>query len=116
MEKPPLHHIKTAILNNQKLTTMASYVTRVELYGSPAEGVYGKLHIAMKANGFGRSFLDKGKRFDLPHAMYLLSDGFSTIRTVELARAAASTVWVDFAVLVTETTTRFEYHNLRETK
>ena len=95
---------------------MASFVTSVELYGTPSEEVYKNLHIAMKEKGFSRSFMDNGSRYDLPHSMYLLAGGISATQTVAIAKEAADTVWKDFSVHVTETVVRMEYYNLRLTK
>ncbi len=93
---------------------MSNFIVRVELYGTPAEGVYANLHTAMKTKGFSRTFTDNGKTYSLPHAMYLLPNSNSaTVNVVDLAKQAASTVWKDFAVLVTRTEVRFEYFGLK---
>lgn len=93
---------------------MPKFTTRVELYGSPSESVYTKLHFAMKEKGFSRAITDNGKSYQLPHAEHVLSKQATTLEIVELAKQVASTVWKDFCVLVTNTEVRWEYFNLKK--
>ncbi len=93
---------------------MSNFIVRVELYGTPSEAVYDKLHAAMSQKGFSRTFIDGNKTVQLPTATYaMFNKNDSTTQIVEFAKQAAATIWVDFAVLCTRTEVRFEYHNLR---
>ena len=95
---------------------MATYITRVELYGSPTGEVYNDLHSAMQSKSFTRKINDNGKIFELPHAEYALSSDLTTVQVLEAAKLATNTVWKDFAVFVTQTQVRWEYYNLKPSK
>jgi hypothetical protein len=96
---------------------MATFITRVELYGSPSEDVYTRLHRAMSTAGFTRTFTDSSKKYEFPHAMYgMFNSTEPTTRVLELARQATAPIWRDFGVLVTKTEVRFEHYNLIEVK
>lgn len=114
---PHLFGVDEAYFIKTKTKFMANFITRVELYGTPAENVYTTLHAAMIKNGFSRSFTEGGKSYDLPHAMYCLFKSSNTTTAVlELAKKAAATAWKDFSVLVTQTDVRFEHYNLKLSK
>lgn len=93
---------------------MSNFIVRVELYGSPSYAVYNNLHAAMERTGFSRTFIDHGKTYNFPHAVYgLFNSSDTTTDVLEATRRAAATIWADFAVLVTQTNERFEYYNLK---
>jgi hypothetical protein len=82
---------------------MASYIVRVELYGSPSEQDYARLHSAMAAKGGSRTItLDGGEEYHLPPAEYLFNtnDDIDTVWTK--ANSAASSVWNQHGILVTK--------------
>jgi hypothetical protein len=85
---------------------MPSFTTRVELRGSPSFSDYEQLHSAMAAKGFGCTVEIGGKIWKLPHAEYDISANATAEQIREQARAATSTVWKDFLILVTEVQSR----------
>ncbi|MDC9593006.1 DUF2622 domain-containing protein [Xenorhabdus sp. IM139775] len=66
---------------------MASYLIRVELYGTGLEG-YDKLHKRMTANQFSQSIrFPNGKWHRLPSGTYI---GYSTMESIQLAEKIKS--------------------------
>ena len=96
---------------------MSYFIVRVELYGTPSEDVYNRLHNAMEQKGFSRTFTEGNQKLQFPHAVYcLFQSNLPTTQVVELAKQAAATAWKDFAVLVASTEVRWEYYNLKPAK
>lgn len=93
---------------------MSRFTTRIELLGTPDAATYEKLHNAMAAKDFKRTFTDNGKTFETPHAEYVSWHTVTTSVVVDLARQAAATVWKDFRIMTTSTEVRWEYYNLKQ--
>jgi hypothetical protein len=94
---------------------MSNFTVRVELYGSPSEDIYTKLHAGMAANGFFRSFSQNGTNYSMPHATYIFFNGTSTAPILKAAiSGATASTWKDFAILVTETTSALGIYNLKK--
>jgi hypothetical protein len=95
---------------------MANFTTRVELYGTPSRDDYDRLHKAMEKEGFTRTIRYEGETtvWQLPHAEYNRSSDASTDSIRDSAKKAASTVWADFAVLVTKAAGPRSIYNLKE--
>lgn len=74
---------------------MATFMTRVELKGSPSAKTYEDLHEAMKGAGFTRTIVGKNGTYHLSHAEYRFDDGQQdnpSAAIMGIARAAARTV------------------------
>lgn len=83
---------------------MATFITRVELYGSPTWQHYENLHAQMERRGFTRTIKsDDGTVYDLPSAMYHRIASSTKASILEDAKTAANAVWSDNGVIVSET-------------
>jgi hypothetical protein len=97
---------------------MAKFTTRVELYEKSTDKVkpdYEALHAAMEKKGFTRTISWEGEKetYWMPHAEYNYTKDATKDEVKDLAVQAASTVWKDFGVLVTEAAGARAKHNLK---
>jgi hypothetical protein len=84
---------------------MATFITRVELYGKASWEHYEKLHAEMERLGFTRTINGAdGTVYDLPSAMYYRKANATKSTVLNDARAAANSIWTDNGVIVSETT------------
>jgi len=82
---------------------LETFLVRVELHGSPTSKDYDKLHAKMEAKGFSRTITgSSGTEYHLPHAEYELEGDFTKSEVLQKAKDAASQVWSDFGVMVTQ--------------
>ncbi len=96
---------------------MSRFTTRVELYGTPSAEVYEKLHLAMERKGFSRKINPNGlKWFWLPNAEYSKEGSETAKQVLDSANVAATSVWKEFGILVTQTEVGRESYNLKEVK
>lgn len=91
------------------------FTTRVELYGDPSYETYKSLHAEMESKGFSRQIKFDKITYWLPNAEYTISKSDATQHQIkDLAVEAASKVWKDFGVLVTQTEVDRGYYNLKK--
>lgn len=82
---------------------MASFITRVELYGNASWQHYENLHAQMERRGFTRTIeSNDGTVYDLPNATYYRIATASRGEVLGDAKAAANAVWSDNGVIVSE--------------
>ncbi len=92
----------------------SSFLVRVELYGSPSEAHYQRLHSLMSKLGFSRTIRgDDGRVYDLPSATYYLESSYDATQVRTSVRLPVASVWRNSAVLVSRTTTNC-WSGLRE--
>lgn len=79
---------------------MASYIVRIELFGSPSWNVYNQLHKAMELRGFARTIKVKtGEVFEMPSATYYRETTADLDSVDTDAKNAANSVWSDNGTL-----------------
>lgn len=82
---------------------MFSYLIRVELFGNASWLVYQQLHEKLERLGYKRTIVSSdGLIYDLPTATYYKHCPLALAQIVSEAKLAASTVWADSSVLVSE--------------
>lgn len=94
---------------------MAYFTVRVELHDATSEKDYETLHIEMGKSGFGRTIqLDEASPiYHLPHAEYSIINENTAEAILELAKTAATKTNKKFSVLVTKSTERRQWFNLK---
>jgi hypothetical protein len=93
---------------------MAKFTTRVQLNGNPSWDDYNNLHAAMRRKSFSQAITsDEGVEYHLPHAEYDREANMTRSQVLAAAKEAATPVWDDFSVLVTESDGR-TWHNLKK--
>lgn len=94
---------------------MATFTTRIELYGEPNYQVYENLHKKMDSGGFTRKItIDKKIVYWLPNAEYSIMGDQKIEEIRDLAVSITRTVWSDFGVLVTKSQEARSFYNLKK--
>jgi hypothetical protein len=85
---------------------MATFTVRVELHGATSKD-YDKLHKAMESKGFSRTISSsQGTTYQLPTGEYSFEGSSTRKQVLALAKSAAATTKLKYAVLVTESNGR----------
>lgn len=93
---------------------MARFTTRVQLNGEPSWSDYDNLHAAMRRKNFTQTVTSNdGIEYHLPHAEYNRETNLAIGQVLDAAEEAATSVWDDFSILVTESNGR-RWHNLEQ--
>lgn len=89
---------------------MGSFTIRIQLRNleGDTQEIYGKLHEAMKNDGFLRSIILGGTLYELPEAEYNYED--KNVEDIEIllnsVRAITDTIWNEYYILVTKAVER----------
>ena len=96
---------------------MANFTVRVELHKASYPNEYEPLHKAMKEAGFSRQVSKDGKTwYKLPTAEYSKIGNYTSTQILDSAKAATSSIWKNYSVLVTKSEEIREWYNLEESK
>ena len=87
---------------------MAIFTTRVELHEA-VRGDYTTLHERMAGQGFTRTIIGDGVRYQLPTAEYNIAGELTKQQVLAKAKTAASSVKSSYEVLVTKSDGRTWY-------
>jgi hypothetical protein len=81
---------------------MPKFIVRVELHDVPAD--YDKLHTAMEASGFTRTYTSEDSQVKMPSGVYRMVAEKTLDQVIDLANNAAMTIKPKVTVLAIEYT------------